>query len=353
VSALVAQGWRRIQAQGWSIFQQALAGTVAWIIASRVIEHHQPFFAPIAAVVGLNAAVGQRGINVLKLLLGVFIGIAVGEATIVAVGGGVGRLPFALVVAMCIAAALGGTNVTRAQAAIGVILTVTLAQGEAGIDRLVDALIGAAVALAFSQLLFPPDPLRLVRRAEAASLRQLSRGLAMTATASAEPNREAGDEALHLLWETRDQLAELGQARRASHRVVRHSLTWRTRRTPVVRATEDTAYLDALAATCQTVARTTLAAEPDDQRRLAPALEELADVLGMVAENPESSEVRQHATERATQVGDKLPSFTQPTLSAALAAAVVTLRLLIDDVRIFVGAEAPRQRRGGPSEPAG
>jgi uncharacterized membrane protein YgaE (UPF0421/DUF939 family) len=108
---------------------------VAWIIASRVIKHHQPFFAPIAAVVGLNTTLGRRGINALKLLLGVFIGIAVGETTILTLGGGVGRLPIALLVAMCVAAAFGGTNVTRAQAAVGVILTVTLSHGEAGINR--------------------------------------------------------------------------------------------------------------------------------------------------------------------------------------------------------------------------
>lgn len=328
-----------MRAQGWSIFQQALAGTVAWVIAARIIEHHQPFFAPIAAVVGLNAPVGRRGTNALKLLLGVFVGIAIGEATILTVGGGVGRLPVALLIAMCVAAALGGTNVTRAQAAIGVILTVTLSQGEAGIDRAVDALIGAAVALVFSQLLFPPDPVRLVRRAEAASLRQLSRGLALTARATEASDRNVGAEALGLLWETREQLAELGQARRASHRVVAHSLTWRRRRAPVVRAAEATAHLDSLAATCQTVARTTLAADVADQRRLAPALDALADLLKLVAENPGSSEVRQHAAERATQLGDEIPSFTEPTLSAALAAALVTVQLLIDDVLIFVGAE--------------
>jgi hypothetical protein len=351
VSALLEQGWRRIRAQGWSIFQQALAGTVAWLIASRLIEHHQPFFAPIAAVVGLNAAVGQRGINALKLLLGVFIGIAVGEATIVTVGGGVGRLPPAMLVAMLIAAAVGGTNVTRAQAAIGVILTVTLSQGEAGIDRATDALIGAAVALAFSQLLFPPDPLRLLRRAEAASLRQLSRGLAMTASASEQHDRDAGSDALHLLWEVRDHLGELGRARTASRRVVDHSLTWRRRRVPVVRATEDTEHLDALAATCQTVARTALAAGADSQERLAPALREIAGVLAMVSENPGSSDVRQHAAERATKLGDELPAFNEPRLSTGLAAALVTVQLLIDDVLTFVGADDD-QRRGGPFEPA-
>ncbi|MGN6871686.1 MAG: FUSC family protein [Solirubrobacteraceae bacterium] len=340
-SAILARGWRRVRIQSWSIVQQAVAGTVAWVIASRLVKHHVPFFAPIAAVAGLNAPLGRRGTNALKLLLGVFIGIAVGQATIITIGGGVGSLPVALFIAMCLAAALGGTNLTRAQAAIGVILTVTLSQSETGINRLVDALIGAAVALGFSQLLFPPDPLRLVRRAEAASLRQLSHGLAMTATASERSDRDAGVDALQLLWKVRDQLAELGQARRASRRVVKHSLMWRRRRAPVVRVTEDTAHLDSLAATSQTVARTVLAADADDQRRLAPAVEDLARVLGKLADDPGSSQVRQRAAEQATQVGDELPALTRADLGPALAAAVVALQLLIDDILIFVGVEDP------------
>jgi hypothetical protein len=240
---------------------------------------------------------------------------------------------------MCLAAALGGTNVTRAQAAVGVILTVTLSRGQAGLDRVVDALIGAAVALTFSQLLFPPDPLRLVRRAESASLRRLSRGLAMTASAVERHDPEAGADALHLLWDVGDQLAELRQARRASRRVVEHSLTWRRRRAPVVRAAEDTAHLDSLAATCQTVARTVLAAGADGQMLLAPAVDALARTLDMLAEHPESSEVRQRAAGRAAHVGDELPTLTDPALAPPLAAAVVAMQVLIDDVLIFVGVE--------------
>jgi uncharacterized membrane protein YgaE (UPF0421/DUF939 family) len=338
-SAVLARGWLRVRLQSWVIFQQALAGAVAWVVASRIVEHHQPFFAPIAAVVGLNTSLGQRGINALKLLLGVFIGIAVGEVTIVTIGGGVGRLPVALLVAMCLAAGLGGTNVTRAQAAVGVILTVTLSQGEAGINRLVDALIGAAIALTFSQLLFAPNPLRLVRRAEAATLSQLSDGLAMTARASERHDGDVGADALQLLWHSRDRLAELGQARRASRRVVEHSFAWRRRRGLVVRAAGEATHLDALAATSQTVARTVLAAEPDDQRRLAPALEELSRVLKMLAEGPGSAEVRHSAAERASRVSGHLPSLTGPNLTLARAAPLVALHLLVDDVLIFASTE--------------
>jgi hypothetical protein len=161
----------------------------------------------------------------------------------------------------------------------------------------------------------------------------------MTANASEQHDYEAGMDALRQLWSTRDHLAELGQARRASQRVVKHSLTWRRRRARVLRAAQDTAHLDSLAASCQTVARTALAADANDQRRLAPAIGELARVLNRLADDPVSSELRQHASEQATHLGDELPSLTRPEGGRALAAAVVALQLLIDDVLIFVDVE--------------
>jgi uncharacterized membrane protein YgaE (UPF0421/DUF939 family) len=57
-----------------------------------------------------------------------------------------------------------------AQAAAGAILTVAVANGEAGTQRLV----GVGVALLFTQVLFSPEPLALLRRAEAAALADMA-----------------------------------------------------------------------------------------------------------------------------------------------------------------------------------
>ncbi|MGE5763050.1 MAG: FUSC family protein [Mycobacterium leprae] len=70
----------------WPLLQSAIAGTVAWQIAAHVVGHHQPFFAPIAAVVALNQSIGERGVNAVRLLVGVVVGIVAGEAAMAAVG---------------------------------------------------------------------------------------------------------------------------------------------------------------------------------------------------------------------------------------------------------------------------
>jgi hypothetical protein len=71
----VSRAAGRVRPDAGALLQQAVAATVAWIIASYLVDHREPFFAPIAAVIALNAAVGERGGNALRLLQGVIIGI--------------------------------------------------------------------------------------------------------------------------------------------------------------------------------------------------------------------------------------------------------------------------------------
>jgi uncharacterized membrane protein YgaE (UPF0421/DUF939 family) len=153
------------------------------MIVVHFAGHSEPFFAPIAAIVGLNATVGRRGSNAVRLLIGVVVGIAVAELVVEFAGGGVWPLALATFTAMLIARAVDDQPIVIAQAAVSAVLITTFASQEQGWERLVDALIGVGVGLVFSQLLFVPEPLRLLRRAESAVLSGLADGLNLTADA--------------------------------------------------------------------------------------------------------------------------------------------------------------------------
>lgn len=161
----------------WLVLQQTIAGTMAWLVASNLVHHHEPFFAPIAAVVALNTQLGERGLNALRLLLGVLTGIAFGEIAIHVLGAGYVSLALSLFAAMAAARAVDAARIVMAQAASAAILTVATGSGERGPQRLGDALIGAGVALAFSQLLFTPRPVAMLQRAEQAALGAVADGL--------------------------------------------------------------------------------------------------------------------------------------------------------------------------------
>jgi hypothetical protein len=321
------------------VFQGTAAATAAWLIATRVVDHQEPFFAPIAAVIALNAPLGERGLNAFRLLAGVMAGITAGELATLAVGGGYGTLALATFAAMAAARALGGARVTIAQAAAGAILTVAVADGEAGTERLVDALVGAGVALVFSQVLFSPEPVALLRRAEAAALAEMADGLELTAQSLEHDDNELGERALTRLRGLRDRLAELGRTREASARVAKRSAVWRSQRAPVVRERENAGHLDLLGGSCLVLTRTAGAADPSERDTLAPRVRELAGALDQLAKEPGDQGVRQHAADRCLKVARGLADADTGSGSLS-AAAIFSVRMVAADIMVFAGVDA-------------
>jgi uncharacterized membrane protein YgaE (UPF0421/DUF939 family) len=320
------------------VVQGTAAATAAWVIANYLIDHHEPFFAPIAAVIALNAPLGERGLNALRLLAGVVVGIVAGEAATLALGGGYGTLAVATFTAMTAARAVGGARITMAQAASGAILTVAVANGEAGTERLEDALIGAGVALVFSQFLFSPEPVALLRRAEAAALADMAGGLELTALSLERSDAELAERALIRMRGLRDRLADLGRTRQASERVARRSAVWRSQRVPVVRERENAGHLDLLGGSCLLLARTASAADASQRDRLAETVRELADALDELAKEPGDRATRQRAADRALTVARGLGDAS-PGDGLLSAAATFSVRMVAADIMVFAGVD--------------
>lgn len=315
------------------------AATLAWVIARQFGDHDDPFFAPIAVVVALSSPLGERGSNAVRLLLGVLLGIAVGELTILVLGGGSGRLAVATFVAMALARLLGGPRLVVVQAAAGAILTVAAADGEAGADRLIDGAIGAGVALVFSQVLLSPEPVALVRQAAARAISRTSGALALMAEAVERRDDDLADDALQLLRDVRDSLTELARLRKAGPRVARHSAIWRSRTEPVVRENENVGHLDLLVASCLLLARTVASADRDACSPLAPSIRRLAGALGDMAADPGDRAPRQAAADTALAVARHLGVADAPQ-DPAYAAAVLAVQMVTADVMVVAGVDA-------------
>ena len=234
------------------------------------------------------------------------MGILAGEAAVQLLGSGYQALAIAVLVAIVAARAVDPARIVVAQAAGGAILTVATAQGEGGPQRLVDASIGAGVALVFSQLLFPPHPLALVRRAESAALADMASGLQLVAQALERGDAALANRAVETLRALRDRLGELARTRRASSRVVRHSLLWRWQKEPVVRENENAGHLDLLGGSCLTLARTAMSVSLDEREGLAADVRELAGAVAGMAGAPGDRRVRQDAAERAAAIAGRV-----------------------------------------------
>jgi hypothetical protein len=330
--------WRDRLVTVWPQVQGAAAATAAWLIAQQIPHSRAPFFAPIAAFIALNAPLGERGLNAVRLVTGVIVGILVGEAASATLPGGYGvRVAVATLIATALAKVLfGSRRIVLAQSASAAILTVAVARGDAGITRLLDALIGAGVALVFSQLLFSPHPIRLVRRAEASLLRDIAERLERFTRALADGDEERTEKALTGLRDLRDQLNELSRVRKAGGRVARRSAVWRRQHAPVVEETENAEHLDLLGSSCVVLARTLAACGPEGRSWLGPRVDELAAVLTALGDDLGDRDARQRAADRALDVARRSTLDGAPT-DPAIAPAVALLRLAAGDVMSFAG----------------
>ncbi len=188
----------RIVAGARPILHSALAASLAWLVATEVVGHEQPFFAPISAVITLGLTVGQRRRRAIELAIGVSVGIAIADALVAAIGTGTWQIGVVVALAMVAAALVGGGSLLASQAGASAVLVATLQPPEGGFDfeRSLDALVGGGVALLVSSLILPVHPMRLVRESAEPVLDRIVEALGQIATALTTRQPETADDAL-------------------------------------------------------------------------------------------------------------------------------------------------------------
>lgn len=325
----------------WLLAQSTLAGTTAWVVARRVDDERLPFFAPIVAIVVLNFARGERGLHAVRLIVGVAIGIGCGEVVVLLLGSTVVALASAAFVAMAATLAVTDSRLALNQAGAAAVLTVVFAGGEADYARLVDAFIGVGVALVFTQVLFSPEPVALVRRAERQALRGIADELRRAARHLARDDAPHEPD-LSRLRRLRGQIVDVGWAGAASLRAARRSVLWRHRARRLAPVTETAGQLELLGSSCMTFLRTaSLTRDREQRRRLAPHVEELAEVVAALAVDPADQGVRQQAVRRALRVARDVSAPAPPVPATEETAAVTTFLLVVFDLLVFAGVTPP------------
>jgi uncharacterized membrane protein YgaE (UPF0421/DUF939 family) len=188
----------RIVAGARPILHSAVAASLAWLIATEVVGHEQPFFAPISAVITLGLTVGQRRRRAIELAIGVAMGIAIADGLVAAIGTGTWQIGIVVALAMAAATLVGGGALLASQAGASAVLVATLQPPEGGFDfdRAIDALIGAGTALVVSSLILPVHPLRLVQESTEPVLTRLVAALGQIAEALTTRRPETADAAL-------------------------------------------------------------------------------------------------------------------------------------------------------------
>ena len=187
----------RIIATARPILQTAVAASLAWLIATQVIGHSTPFFAPISAVITLGLTIGERRRRAVELAIGVSLGIAIADLLVSWIGTGTWQVGVVTGLAMLAATLVGGGTLLASQAGASAVLVATLQPPE-GFDftRSLDALVGSVTALVVGSLLLPVDPVRLVREVLGPLLDRLAAVLERIADALEHRDADEADAAL-------------------------------------------------------------------------------------------------------------------------------------------------------------
>ncbi|SCL14225.1 Uncharacterized membrane protein YgaE, UPF0421/DUF939 family [Micromonospora rhizosphaerae] len=194
--------------------QAGLAAALSWVISHDVLGNPQPVFAPISAVGTLAASVGQRLRRTVELIIGVAVGVALGDALIYLLGAGGWQLGLVVTAAILLTIFFGGSVAIVIQAAATAVLIVTLSPMTQNLEipRFVDAFIGGGIALVVTAILLPLNPLRVINRAARPALDLLAGQLDSTAEALRNRDRNAAQQALFRLRANKDELAAFSEA---------------------------------------------------------------------------------------------------------------------------------------------
>lgn len=299
----------------------SLAVVVAWVVAFLLLGQGLPIFAAIAALLVVQPSVNQSFGRGLERSAGVVLGVALAYAVGAVLGHGqtvvvLVAVILALVVAWAIR--LTPTSTTQVPISAMLVLSVGVVTPNYAFDRIIETVIGAAVALAVNALIVPPVLLGPAHLAVGRLARDLGTALDSLAGALEEPSPRAGlDAVLVRARGLRDLVTKASTAVKTGE----ESLTLNPRAKQQRRILEaDRAILRTLSNLVHRVVAMTRTLRDNYEDRLVddPVVQGIADELRRAAHDVRLL-VREREEEAASgghvpAATDDLPALTAPLL---------------------------------------
>ncbi|AEW05486.1 protein of unknown function DUF939 [Sulfobacillus acidophilus DSM 10332] len=253
--------WDRLENWGLSlqVVKTAIAAGLAWGLAAWLLRTPRPYFAPLAAILSLQATVQESLSRGIQRIVGVVGGILLAMVFAHRVGLNTGSLTVLVFVALAVATRLRLGPQGVPQVAISALLVLAVGNHVQGYawQRVMDTILGAVVAMAVAALAWPPDFTPEANQAVALlsqAVRDVMRGIQEDLAGGLDP-----DEANRHLARARQIDRALGQARTAIKRA-ETSLRWnpwaRGRRQRLDRLAKAVVVLDHAVSQVRGIART-------------------------------------------------------------------------------------------------
>jgi uncharacterized membrane protein YgaE (UPF0421/DUF939 family) len=331
----------RLRQRSFLIGQVAVAAAVAWFVAHDLLDHPQPFFAPVAAIVSLGISYGQRLRRVVEVTVGVAVGVAVADVFVRVAGTGVWQVALVVALSMTAAVLLDGGPLIATQAAVQSVVVVTLLpMPSQGFSRWTDAVIGGAVALVAAAVA-PQSPLRRPREEAARVLDELAGLLHDAAAAGRAGDPAQAEAALARARATDKALDDLRAAAAEGLDVVRSSPFRRRHRAQVEGVAELAEPVDRAVRNARVLARR-IAAATRYAEQIPPGYLDLVDDLGEVTGHLADALTQRRPTADLRPELERLARATSTaSQSAAMSATVVLaqVRSIVVDLLELTGLD--------------
>lgn len=356
---------KRVRVGGVIAVQAGLAASLAWLVAHQVLGNPDPVFAPIVAVGTLAASVGQRVRRIVELILGVGLGVAVGDLFLAAVGTGLWQIGAIVMLSIVAALILGGSVAVVLQSASTAVLIATLSPSVSNLEipRFVDALVGGATALIVTAVLIPINPLRVINKAAGPALDMLGEQLNSTAEALASRDAGRAELAMERLRRNKAELQALTDAvAGAKESTVLAPASWRYRRGILRHYAAAAEPIDRAMRNSGTLIRRSVTLIEDREpvpAELGRAVQALADSVGLLRKEFASGKVPAEARARARDAVRSAGVAYKAGVGFSGSVVVAQVRTAASDILVASGigqAEANRHvrdafdRRGTVSE---
>ncbi|MFG1942985.1 aromatic acid exporter family protein [Nonomuraea sp. NPDC048826] len=262
-----------------SIAQSAAGAGLAWLIATQLLGHVRPFFAPIAVLISVGIGLGQRLRRVAELVIGVSLGVGLGDLLVAWIGSGAWQITLVVMLAMVTAVLLDSGAVFVSQVASSAVLVAAVLPGDdmGGLDRMLDALVGGGVGLA-AVALMPASPLTIAAKHASGVLDALSTALEQAAEAIDKRDADLAAEALEEARGTQSAVEEFEQALETSKEIIMISPMHWHRRSMLARYEVAAEPVDHALRNVRVLARRTLAALGEPQPPPASLAESMREV---------------------------------------------------------------------------
>ncbi|MEJ5998816.1 FUSC family protein [Corynebacterium sp. H130] len=226
------EGAQRVAISWPYILQIGFAAGLSYWAAMHVFGHPLPFFAPMATIIVLSTQGGDRVRKSFELVLGVTVGVILGDLLIAMVGTGVWQIALGVVVSVTAVMFIDRGVLAANQAAFASVLIATIFPPgtSGGVERATDALIGGLIGIAVMGLV-PKSPLKDGRQEIAKILAIISEVLEEVGEALTDEDTHQVSDALERARSSQAAINTMIAAANTGKEVIRTSpLMWKRRR---------------------------------------------------------------------------------------------------------------------------